>query len=163
MKLYELNNQYQELMSMLEDSEIPQEAIEDTLESLTGDITEKLENYGKIIRMYQQRAEDIKEEVNRLKEREASAKGHADYMKSVVENTMRLIKQSKVETPLFTFSLAKSGGKAPLVLDCEVEELPDEFKKIEYKADNDKIREAIENGNCDFAHFEERKEGLRIK
>ena len=38
-----------------------------------------------------------------------------------------------------------------------------DFKKVSYSLDNEKIREAIDGGECSFAKYGERGESLRIK
>lgn len=38
-----------------------------------------------------------------------------------------------------------------------------DFKKVSYSLDNEKIREAIDSGECSFAKHGERGESLRIK
>lgn len=44
MKLYELDNEYLDFIAAVEDGTIPEDAIEDTLEMLSGDYKDKLDN-----------------------------------------------------------------------------------------------------------------------
>ena len=46
--IYELTGEYLELMDMLEDEEIDEQTIIDTLEALDGEIENKADNYAKI-------------------------------------------------------------------------------------------------------------------
>ena len=48
--LYELKNNYEEVLNMLYQDDIDEQMVLDTLESIEGDIEDKAENYAKIIR-----------------------------------------------------------------------------------------------------------------
>ena len=69
--------------------------------------------------------------------------------------------KTKFATNLFTFNIAKNGGKQPLTIDGDV---PEEYQKIIKENDNEKIRADLESGKeLPFAHLEPRGESLRIK
>jgi hypothetical protein len=78
---------------------------------------------------------------------------------------MRVTGKTKFKTELFSFNIAKNGGLAPLKIDIPIEEIPAEYFKERTEKDlNGKyIRECLDNGSIDFAHYEERGESLRIK
>jgi hypothetical protein len=70
----------------------------------------------------------------------------------------------KFKTDLFSFSIQKNGGKAPVILDIkDTSELPDELVRIKEEPDMEAIRNMLDKGECKFAHYGERGEGLRIK
>ena len=45
MTLYELTGEWQQVLSMMEDPDVPEEAVRDTLEGLSGEIEEKADGY----------------------------------------------------------------------------------------------------------------------
>jgi hypothetical protein len=87
---------------------------------------------------------------------------HEKRMKAALLYVMtEKLNQRKITTDFHVFSVCKNGGKQPLEITGEV---PDNFKRVVYETDTEKIRTALENGEqLDFAHLEERGEHLRIK
>ena len=74
---------------------------------------------------------------------------------------MKATGKTKFATDLFSFNIAKNGGKQTLTIDGEV---PQEYTKTIIENDTDKIRQALEAGQeLPFAHLEPRGESLRIK
>ncbi len=157
--LYELTNNYDTVLNMLYEENIDEQMILDTLEGIEGEIEDKADNYAKIIKELLGDAKKIKEEKQRLDVRQKSFENRAKFLKDNLQNTMKEIGKTKFKTELFSFSIAKNGGKQGLTIDGDV---PDSFKKLE--TDKDKIREALEEGQeLPFAHLEPRGESLRIR
>jgi hypothetical protein len=60
-------------------------------------------------------------------------------------------------------SIVKNGGKPPLIISVEPKDLPEDFRKVEYKANNEAIRTALEKGDAvPGAELGERGEHLTI-
>ena len=77
---------------------------------------------------------------------------------------MKVSGKTKIKGSVFTLAIQKNGGKAPVVLDVAVEELPDELVRVKEEADIEAIRDYLENNpECKYAHIGERGESLRIK
>ena len=160
--MYELTAQYMALLAMADDEEIEPEAIADTLEALGGEIEDKADNVAKVLKELDGETEKIKAEEARLAKRRAHYEAASMSLKKRLEDMMKLTGKTKFKTSLFSFGIQKNGGKKPLVLDVEVDRLPSELTKA--VPDNNAIRAYLEeNGECEFAHFEERGESLRIK
>jgi len=71
-----------------------------------------------------------------------------------------------VETARYRLSLARNGGKAPLILKDGVlpTELPNHFQRVSIDPDTTAIREALERGEqLDFAQLGDRGTSIRIK
>lgn len=157
--LYELTGKYLQIQSVLEadDEEYPIDML-----TVGEELDQKLENYGRIIRNFENDIAGYDAEIKRLMELKKSRQKAIDRLKQGVMDSMQATGRPKVSTPLFAFSIAKKGGLKPLVLDGEV---PHEWCKVVYEPDKAKIREAIEEDGevLDFAHIEERGEYLRIK
>lgn len=162
--LYELTNNYENVLNMLYDEDVDEQMILDTLESIEGEIEDKADNYAKIIKELLGDAGKIKEEKQRLEARQKTFENRAKLLKDNLQNTLKQIGKTKFKTELFSFNIQKNGGKLPLIID-DITKVPNEyFKHTEKELDNTKIREAIDSGKeIPFAHYGEQGESLRIK
>lgn len=159
--LYQLTNNYETLLNMLYDEDIDEQAIIDTLEGIEGEIEDKADGYAKIIKELESKQNARKEEAKRLTESAKVFENRIKTLKSNLFNAMKATGKEKFSTDLFTFNIAKNGGKQSLTIDGEV---PAEYTKTIIENDIDKIRQALEAGQkLPFAHLEPRGESLRIK
>lgn len=160
-KLYEITNKYDEVLNMLYDEEIDQQMVIDTAESIEGEFEDKADGYGKIIKEFDALKEARRAEAKRLMDSAKVFENKINFLKQNLFNAMKQTGKTKFATNLFTFNIAKNGGKQALTIDGDV---PEEFTKTIIENDTDKIRQALENGeNLPFAHLEPRGESLRIK
>ena len=159
--LYQLTNNYETVLNMIYDEDVDEQMILDTLEAIEGEIEDKADGYAKIIRELESKANARKEEAKRLTESAKSFENKTKLLKQNLFNAMKTTGKTKFATELFSFNIAKNGGKQTLTIDGDV---PEEYTKTIIENDNDKIREAIESGKeLPFAHLEPRGESLRIK
>ena len=159
--LYQLTNDYENVLNMLYNEEIDEQMILDTLESIEGAIEDKADGYAKIIKELEAKKNARKEEAKRLTDSAKIFENRVNTLKQNLYNTMKQTGKTKFATNLFTFNIATNGGKQALSIDGEV---PEEYTKTVIENDIDKIRQALENGkNLPFAHLEPRGESLRIK
>lgn len=159
--LYELTSNYETVLNMLYDEEIDEQMLFDTLESIEGEIEEKADGYAKIIKELEAKQKARKEEAKRLTDSAKVFENRVKALKNNLFNAMKETGKTKFATNLFSFNIAKNGGKQALTIDGEV---PEEYTKTIIENDTDKIRKALENGeNLPFAHLEPRGESLRIK
>lgn len=66
----------------------------------------------------------------------------------------------------FKITLAKNGGKQPLVVDASIDNVPYKYKTMTWTVDTDSLRKAIEAGDQEaksVAHLEERGQHLVIR
>lgn len=159
--LYQLTNNYETVLNMLYDEDVDEQMILDTLESIEGEIEDKADNYAKIIKELEAKANARKEEAKRLTSTAKTFENRAKTLKSNLFNAMKETGKTKFATNLFSFNIAKNGGKRSLTIDGEV---PEEYTKTVIENDTDKIRQVLESGeNLPFAHLEPRGESLKIK
>lgn len=159
--IYQLANNYETVLNMLHNEEIDEQMIFDTLESIDGEIEDKADNYAKIIKELESKQKARKEEAERLTDSAKVFENRVKALKNNLFNVMKETGKTKFATNLFSFNIAKNGGKQALTIDGEV---PKEYTKTIIENDTDKIRKALENGeNLPFAHLELRGESLRIK
>ena len=164
MNLYELTANYLALQQMIEDPEADMQMINDTMEAIDGDIEDKADGYAKMIKNMEASIVAIKAEQDRLTARKNLLDLGIKTLKKNLEASMIATGKRKFKTDLFSFSIQKNGGKAPVILDvADTSELPDELVRIKEEPDMEAIRKMLDQGECKFAHYGERGEGLRIK
>lgn len=153
MTLYEMEQRYRLFLDMAEDGEISEEALQDMREYLLTDISEKLEGYGCVLKQLQADADAVKAEKIRLAGKQASLEKNIDRIRETMNAAMLLTNQKKVKTALFTFSTTT---RLKTIVDVPAEELPEGFRKIEYKADAKAIDEWLRAGHeVPWAHQEQ--------
>jgi hypothetical protein len=159
--LYKLTANYEEVLNMLYNEDIDEQMIFDTLEGIEGEIEDKADNYAKIIKELEAQAHARKEEAKRLTESAKIFENRIKTLKQNLYNSMKQVGKTKFTTNLFSFNIAKNGGKQVLTIDGEV---PGIYQKVRLENDTEKIRKALEDGEIlPFAHLEPRGESLRIK
>lgn len=158
MTLYELTQEYQELLAMMEDPDIDPQVIADTMEGLDGEIEIKAESYIRVLKELEAESNKIDAEVKRLGSRWDACQINIRKLKDSLLTSMQETGKDKIQTEHFRISVAKNGGLKPIRVTGDV---PPEFCKLE--PDNKKIREALNNGELEFAHFEERGVHLSVR
>lgn len=171
--LYELTGEFLQLMDMLEDEECDEQCIMDTLESVEYEIEDKADGYAKIIKSLESNVNGLSKEADRLIARKKTYENRIKWLKQNLETCMRTTGKRKFTTDLFSFNIQKNGGKRKLVVDVDVEKVPEQYRIKQPDAiDGESIREFLkENGyegqdgslNCEFAHLEPQGESLRIR
>lgn len=164
MTLYELSDQYARLLEAIENGEIPEEAIADTLEGLTGDFDEKADNIACIIKNELAIADDIKRESDQLCERKKAHLKRAEYLKGYLSEQMNRVGKKKIETARNCISFRPS---VRTIIENEndfVRDNPDYCKQVtEYKIDKTAIAAALKSGReIKGAHLEQRQ-NIQIK
>ena len=163
MKLYELTADIMQLQDLLEYEVEDEQVLLDTLEGVQWEYDFKLEQCAKVVRNLEADMEAIKSEVDRLNNKRKLLSNNIDRLKKYMFDSMKATGTDKVKGNVLTVAIQKNGGKLPLILDVDVSELPDDLVIIKESPDNDKLRELLDAGNCEYAHYGERGENLRIK
>lgn len=162
--MYELTANWAAVLEMAQDPDIDPQAIADTLESIGGEIEEKAENSAIIMKELEAEAAKLKAEEQRLKDRRAKVENNIKDIKQRLFDAMKMTGKEKFKTELFSFSIAKNGGKIPVIVDVDTADLPDDLVTITEKPNLDAIAAFLEqNPESTLAHFGERGESLRIK
>lgn len=163
MKLYELTADVMTLQEMLENEVEDEQMLLDTLEGVQYEYEYKLEQYAKVIRNLEADANAYKLEANRLNERRRVIENNIDRLKNHMFESMKATGINKVKGTLLNVSIQKNGGKLPVIVDCDVKDLPESVVKVVESPDLEAIRKLLDAGECDFARYGERGESLRIK
>ena len=164
MRLYELAEQWDDVYNMLEDGETDEQVIFDTLESIEGEIEDKADNYAKMIRNLQASVDVLKAEEARLYQRRKSTENHIQRLKDNLQANLEFIGKTKFKTDLFSFSVAKNGGKQPLSITDNLDEIPGKYLIPQPpKVNNDAVRELLKEKTVDWAHLEPYGRHLNIR
>ena len=159
MKLYEISNNIQELLNMIDD--IDDATFNDTMESLQLELHDKADNYAKVIKVLEGEINTIKNEVERLGAMKSARENKIKWLKSNLEEAMIHAEDKKFKTELFTFGIQRNPAK----ITVETEE----FIPLDYyidqkpKLDNAKLKEDLKLGKIIKGVSLVQGEGLRIK
>ena len=163
-RLYELTEQYAAVAELMDDESVDEQVIADTLESIDGEIEDKADNYARMIRNMLSDAEAIKVEEYRLSSRRRSLETRAAYLKTTLQENMAFIGKTSFKTELFSFNIQKNGGKQPLTITENLDDIPMRFLIQQPPLpDKEAIRSLLEQKEVEWATLEPRGESLRIR
>lgn len=108
MRLYELAQDYKEFLQAIEDGLIPEDAISDSLESITALIEDKADNIACMIKNLTAAAAAIKAEEASLSERRKTKEKQVERLKEYLSETLLAADYTKVETARNKISFRKS-------------------------------------------------------
>ena len=141
--LRQISDEYLELNNMILDDEIEEENINqiiDILEAKSGEFEIKAENYAKILGNLQDDINNSKTEEKRLLERRKILENRYKYLNDILFNSMKLTGKTDFSSGNYKFKICKNGGKLPIELQVDINDLPDDLVIVTRKANNDAIR-----------------------
>lgn len=162
--LYELTGNYLILADMLDDPDADPITVMDTMDAIEGELDEKAENYGRIIRNLEAEAEAIRAEVDRLSRRRKTIDNNIDSLKKRLQMAMELTNRPKIDTPLFKFYIQKNAPSVVVDLD-DLQDMPMEYLTYhEPTVNKAAIKDALKAGLDlrGIAHLEQ-SQSLRIR
>lgn len=148
MKLYEIANDYLALMQAIDDEEIPEEAIADTLEAITGEIEVKADNIACLLKNIDADVKAIKEEEKRLAERRKAKEKAHERLKQYLSDVLQRTGINKIETARNNISFRKSESVEvdESFVAWALEYRDDLIKFGEPTADKTAIKKALKDG-----------------
>lgn len=165
--IYELTNDWQNVYQMIDNEDIPEDVIVDTLDAIEGDIECKADGYAMLMKNVQSDIDGLDNEIKRLQQRKKVMENNILRMKNNLYNTMKTIGKTKFKTELFSFNIQKNGGKRKITLTKDIDEIPIEFRVKQPDKINDvALREMFNQQSieqCEFAVLEPYTESLRIR
>lgn len=163
MTLYELTNDWLQLMTMLEEG-ADEDVINDTLEGLDYEIEQKADGYARVIRNMEADIAGLKAEIDRMTNRKKVLENNITRLKVNLQNSMEITGKTKFKTNLFSFNV--QANPAAVIMDEQyLENIPEEYLiPQEPKIDRKKIKEDIQAGKdlTGIAHLEQ-GQSLRIR
>ncbi|CAL83931.1 siphovirus Gp157 family protein [Clostridium botulinum] len=159
-KLYELTQNYNNLLDLVDNPEVPVEILKESLDNIGEEIDIKLENVAKVIKSIEVDAKGLKEEEKRLVDRRKSLESRIVNLKQYAENSMKAVGLKKVKGKIFTLGIQKN---APSVEITEEENIPEQYFAIEKKLVKKDILAALKEGIEIPGAVIKQTESLRIR
>ena len=163
MTLYELTNDWLQLMIMLEEG-ADEDVINDTLEGLDYEIEQKADGYARVIRNMEADIAGLKTEIDRMTNRKKVLENNITRLKVNLQNSMEITGKTKFKTDLFSFNV--QANPAAVIMDEQyLENIPEEYLiPQEPKLDKKKLAADLKAGVDleGIAHLEQSR-SLRIK
>ena len=125
--LLDLTKQRLELQNKLMEMNFDEGTITDTLEGESSALTQKIEDYGHVIRNMEAFANAIKIEETRISDRRKAVEKRVDGIKEWLLKNMVACEIIKIECPSFTISLHDNPGKVSIT---DEKLIPDEYLKV---------------------------------
>lgn len=160
--LYDITSRYNNIAELLDNPDVPMEAIEEALSSISDEFNEKADNIARFIKDLNATALSIKEEETRLANRRRSFENRANGLKEYLESNMKAMNIKKVKTNFFTFNIQANPSSVEIIDESVI---PEEFKTTEtvVKIDKKAILKALkEEAEIDGVKIKQ-TEGLRIR
>lgn len=161
MTIYELTQEYLQLLALAEDELTDPQTLDDTMEAISGEIEDKADGYAKVMLQLSAQSEGLAKEINRLTEKKRAIDNNSKQLKARLQQAMEATGKTKFKTDLFSFGIQKN--PASLIID-DAEKIPEEFLIAQApKVDNAGIKAALKAGQeFDWCHLTQ-TESLRIR
>lgn len=122
--LYELADEYMQIVRQLQESELPEEVVNDTLEGLALPVEEKARAVAVVICNLQENEDMIRRALDKLAARLDRIIERRDWLKNYLRTNMQRTGITKIEHPLITIRLRKNPAK---VVVESPDEVPEEY------------------------------------
>lgn len=122
--IYEITGDVLQLQEMLE-NDPENEYIQDTLESLNGELEMKAEAICRVIKNMESNLEGFKTEIDRLTKRKKVLENSIDRLKKALFEAMQVTGTDKIKGDLFTIRLQRNAPQLPK--DLRIEQVPIQY------------------------------------
>ena len=157
MNLYELSTAFQQVQNM----DLDPEVMQDTLDSIEDAIENKAENIAKLIRNLESDVSAYKEEEDRLKTKRQATENKVKWLKTYLEDNMKLTGKTKFKSGMFNFSIQKNPASVNIT---DEKIIPEEFLiQQPPKVDKTSLKEILKRGIEVPGAELKQTEGLRIR
>ena len=166
-KLFEISQAYQNVWDLVLDETMDLDLLDDALESIEGELTEKCENGIGLIRSLENIAESMEREAERLTVNRKAVENRVKRIKNWYMASLEIMGVKSVPTKYGTMSVNKAGGKRAIeITDEQAVIASGYFKEIpaHREMDKDALRAALEKGaTIDGARLKPQGRYLKIK
>lgn len=140
MNLYELSLAFQDVQNM----DLDPEVMKDTLDSINDAIENKAENIAKLIRNLESDVSAFKEEEDRLKTKRQAAENKVKWLKTYLEDNMKLTGKTKFKSGMFNFAIQKNPASVNIT---DERIIPEDFLIPQPpKVDKNSLKELLKSG-----------------
>lgn len=146
MKLYEIAENYKNLLEVLEnieESDDVKKLIATSMKEIEGDLAEKCKNICMIIKNYESDIKAFKEEEKRLSNNRKVLEKKLDNLKEYLFTSLKYSQIKKVDTGIFKVSLRKNPVK--LFIDDE-SKISDKYRIVKFEIDKTNLKNDLKNG-----------------
>lgn len=159
-KLYELTQNYNNLLELVDNPDVPTEMLEESLNSIGDEIDTKAENIAKVIKSIESDVAGLKGEEKRLADRRKSLEGRIDNLKEYVEGSMRAVGKEKIRGKVFTLGIQRN---APSVDIIDEDVIPEQYFITKKELSKKDILVALKKGEEVPGAAIKQTESLRIR
>jgi len=145
MRLYEIASQYQQALATLDDLDLPDDVIADTLEGLKGALQEKGKNVAAYIKNIEADVAAIKDAEQAMKGRRAVLQRRADWMKTLLLNSMQNSEITEISCPWFVIK-PKKNPPSVNITDANAISKKYKIEVVTYKIDKKLISADLKKG-----------------
>lgn len=143
MRLYDLSEQYTDLLDLLE-QDADNEQLQTMLDGLEGKIEEKIENTAKVMKSLEFNAECIDTEIKRLTSRKSALTNNITYLKNNIEQSMLRLGIDKVTGNIYTVAMQNNPPKIQVIDESQISDFFFNLK-IDRTLNRKKLMDAIKN------------------
>jgi hypothetical protein len=168
MKLYELADSYNAFLEAVDNGEIPNEAVADTLDSIEAAVEDKVEAIIVVIKNLQAESKALEAEEQSLKDRRKAKENRVEWLKNYLYSQMERMGMRKIETSRGVLAIKKNPES--VVIDNEAELIdwleknrPEWLKYSQPSISKKDVLDAIKGGETIPYVHTERKERVEIK
>ncbi|MGA1712646.1 MAG: siphovirus Gp157 family protein [bacterium] len=143
-----------------------EEVIKEFLADANEELERKLDGYAELIAEVKARITARKERAKEIQALVKSDEALVERLTKTLQWFFETNELKKVETDRHRISLAKNGGKVPVVFaeSFDVAELPEAFVVTKLEVNKEAVREALESGQeLNFATLGDRGQSIRVK
>lgn len=143
MQLYDVSERYKNLIQLMEDGEVPEDILKESLNSVEEEFEEKANNIAKLVKTEKAEVMALKEEIKRLTNRAKAKENNSKNLQKYLEENMIMAGKEKFKTTLFSFNI-QANPKSLKIVDENL--IPEKYKFIEINYLKDVIKNDIKNG-----------------
>lgn len=163
MKLYEISEEYRELLSLVDSEELTADMVADTLDAMDSEFENKARQCVAVLKEIEGAAMVAKNEADRLLNLAKSYNNSADRMKDYIRSNMEATNKEKLDLGIFKLTLKKP---TQIVFVEDEAKVPDDYWRVipeTRQIDKRALLEALKNGPINGAHVADGKRALLIK
>lgn len=162
-KLYEIAQEFREVMALVESGDLSMEDIADTLDAIDIEFKDKAKNCLMVIRAKEADLNGVQAEIDRLTALKKSAQASCDGLKKYVKNCMELTGISSLDLSTFKLTLKAPTKKVEVYDEAK---LAREFFRVvpeKWEVDKVKLSAALKVGEIEGAMLVDGERALLIK
>ena len=159
-KLYELTQNYNNLLELADNPDVPTEMLKESLNSIDDEIDTKAENIAKVIKSIESDVAGLKGEEKRLADRRKGLENRIDNLKKYIESSMRAVGKEKIRGKVFTLGIQRN---APSVDVIDEDVIPEQYFKTKKELSKKDVLVALKKGEEVPGAAIKQTESLRIR